>query len=255
MEEHVSLEEFDKRAKEIFTAFFIYSETVDENHLEQQKLRYSEILTRPYLNQEVPPPEPYTTRIQERLERLTSIAYTYYSTIDLSLIPESVVNSLVAESQKRAEERSRVSPDEPPINILDSQTARLDIFLVAFIYFYFSSTHLIDSEDPSVVSLGDFTTGKATEIYLRFLGVDPGFHKTFRPVFRRDSRTPIFKEILPYVDKVVLELTKIPGLPQSISEVHGGKMKKMQKKNKKKTKRKLKYLKRAKKSRKYRRRI
>jgi hypothetical protein len=238
MEEHVSLEEFDKRAKEIFTAFFIYSETVDENHLEQQKLRYSEILTRPYLNQEVPPPEPYTTRIQERLERLTSIAYTYYSTIDLSLIPKSVVDSLVAENAR-----------------VDIQTARLDIFLVAFIYFYFSSTHLIDSEDPSVVSLGDFTTGKATEIYLRFLGVDPGFHKTFRPVFRRDSRTPIFKEILPYVDKVVLELTKIPGLPQSISEVHGGKMKKkMQKKNKKKTKRKLKYLKRTKKSRKYRRR-
>jgi hypothetical protein len=224
MEEHVSLEEFDKRAKEIFTAFFIYSETVDENHLEQQ---------------EVPPPEPYTTRIQERLERLTSIAYPYYSTIDLSLIPKSVVDSLVAENAR-----------------VDIQTARLDIFLVAFIYFYFSSTHLIDSEDPSVVSLGDFTTGKATEIYLRFLGVDPGFHKTFRPVYRRDSRTPIFKEIRPYVDKVVLELTKIPGLPQSISEVRGGKMKKkMQKKNKKKTKRKLKYLKRTKKSRKYRRRI
>jgi hypothetical protein len=240
MEEHVSLEEFDKRAKAIFTFFFRYSENVDTDYLEQEE----------------PKTETYEERIQERLERLTSIAYTYYSTIDLSLIPESVVDSLVAESQKSAEELSRDRPDLPPINIVDRQTVRLDIFLVAFIYFYFSSTHLIDSQDPSVVSLGDFTTGKATEIYLRFIYIDPGFHKKLRPVFRRDSRTPIFKEILPYVDKVVLELTKIPGLPQSISEVRGGKMKKkMQKKNKKKTKRKLKYLKRTKKSRKYRRRI
>ena len=120
MEEHVSLEEFDKRAKEIFTFFFRFvSEKVDTDYLEQEE----------------PKTETYEERIQERLERLTSIAYTYYSTIDLSLIPESVVDSLVAESQKRAEERSRVSPDEPPINILDSQTVRLDIFLVFALFF------------------------------------------------------------------------------------------------------------------------
>jgi hypothetical protein len=240
------LEEFDKRAKEIFTAFFIYSKNIDITYLEQEE----------------PKTETYEERIQERLERLTSIAYTYYSTIDLSLIPESVVDSLVAESQKSAEELSRDMPDLPPVNIVDRQTVRLDIFLVAFIYFYFSSTNLIDMAAFATTNNGDFTTGKATEIYLRFLRLFPGF--TERAPRMSDvgminrissSRTPIFKEILPYVDKVVLELTKIPGLPQSISEVRGGKMKKkMQKKNKKKTKRKLKYLKRTKKSRKYRRR-
>jgi hypothetical protein len=247
MEEHVSLEEFDKRAKEIFTAFFIYSKNIDIT----------------YLKQEEPKTETYEERIQERLERLTSIAYTYYSTIDLSLIPESVVDILVAESQKSAEELSRDMPDLPPVNIVDRQTVRLDIFLVAFIYFYFSSTNLIDMAEVATTNNGDFTTGKATEIYLRFLRLFPGFTEraprmgNFAMINRiSSSRTPIFKEILPYVDKVVLELTKIPGLPQSISEIRGGKMKKkMQKKNKKKTKRKLKYLKRTKKSRKYRRRI
>ena len=248
MEEHVSLEEFDKRAKEIFTYFFRYSKNVDIT----------------YLNQEEPKTETYEERIQERLERLTSIAYTYYSTIDLSLIPESVVDSLVAESQKRAEELSINMPDSPPVNIVDSQTVRLDIFLVAFIYFYFSSTNLIDMAQVATTNNGDFTTGMATDIYLRFLRLFPGFTEraprmtNLGTMINRisSSRTPIFKEILPYVDKVVLELTKIPGLPQSISEIRGGKMKKkMQKKNKKKTKRKLKYLKRTKKSRKYRRRI